>query len=104
MSMHPVHRLLRDAAAGALPTTEEIDALRLPSSARQELSREIVTIAALKDEGANGQARKVADEAAADIVTALPAEMQELAFYAPPDPHADVTDPKALAALVPRGW
>ena len=45
-----------------------------------------------------GQARKVADEAASDIVTNLPAAMQDVAFYAPPDPHADVTDPKALAA------
>lgn len=99
---HPVTLTLRDVAAGMPPREADLDRLKLPAEQRRKLAAAITTIATTKAAGENQVARTQADDAADQILTALPPELRDPSYLRPPEP--DVYDPASLAAQVPRGW
>jgi hypothetical protein len=102
---HPIVVTIQDAAMGGrrgLPSKAELDALKLSPSLRADVAEACEHVARMHGTGEQKMAWHVGYEKAAALLARVPVAKQDPAHYAPPDPHADVTDPAELAALVPR--
>jgi hypothetical protein len=100
---HPVCELLRQSAYfGAIPSERELDSLGLPRHQRDDLRTHCVEVARLHDSGERQAAWALGDERAADLIDWLDDDLRDPAHWRAPDPHADVSDPRELAALIPR--
>jgi hypothetical protein len=98
---HPIRQVLDAAATGHSPTKSELDEigeLAGDPTARSALLRAVreaaSDIVAARAGGMNGEARRLAQTAAASIIEPLPE-------YEPPQQELP-SDPGALAALIPR--
>jgi hypothetical protein len=98
---HPVTVMLREAAYGRKPSSEEIDALKLPEAARECVAAGVENALSVKALGRNADARRHADEVAEAVWFELPDELRD-ADYLKSNQEIP-SDPSALAAQV-RPW
>lgn len=97
---HPAAQLILHAANGSrgLPTRADLDELGLPAYHRDRVSKACAAVARKFDSGEQAEARQLALEWAASVVSGLPEGLRDVR---PRDPLAGVDDPAALAAAVP---
>lgn len=102
---HPVYEAIRDAGyfgERAVPDAAELDRLGLSGSAREKVAKACRAVADINATGHHQEAWDAADTAARQVIDGLPEAQQDPDYLATPDPLADVTDPRELAARVPR--
>lgn len=100
LTQHPIYQWIRDAQIGPPP---EDQLIKLPGTAAADIRRAVVEVLNKHAAGDARGAQELAADSAVEIINALPAVMQDPGFFSPLDPLADVTDPRALAAVV-RQW
>jgi hypothetical protein len=103
---HPVYETLKTVGVfgeNGNPSGKELDALGLPPAARRDVEKACQKCVELQGEGSQQEAWQAADQAASEIIGALPEPLQDPAYLdeaAAPDGE---NDPRALAARVERG-
>lgn len=102
---HPLRELVADAAQHGrrgLPSNEDLDALKVNHELRDSVKKACQAVAEVWETGEQRTAWEVGDEKAARLIERLPKAQRSPSYYEPADPHADVTDPRELAALIPK--
>jgi hypothetical protein len=101
---HPVRQMIRAAAyAGerAMPTTAELDALKLSATDRAHLRKACDEVAKIHATGVQSDAWARGDELAAEIVGGLSDEQRDPRNFVE-RPSLETMSPDKLAALVGR--
>jgi hypothetical protein len=102
---HPVRGLIRDAAfhgTRGLPTSAELDALKLPAGVRADVENACRAVAEVHDTGDHAGAWALGDEWAATALGLLPEEQRSPSFYAAEPENLEGLGPAELAAKVRR--